>query len=430
MKILAVDTSSKNCSVSILEVNENIKCNSAEINTQKIINKNHSFNILISENNNDEKTHSQKLMPMIDDMFRKAELSLDNMDLLACCLGPGSFTGIRIGIATIKAFADVKNIPTVGVTSLESLAYNVEKNGFICPIIDCKNENVYSSLFVNNNYTYSQIGDNIADSIGATLDKIIEYIFNSLLNSSVANEITFVGDGSTLYKDLIISKFSDFNTKFSEYCKTHTSEYNKDNIITNLKLNFSENNIQSSISLGRCAYNKYLNKEFGDSNFISPLYLRKSQAERAKDNLISISPMTMDDFEVIKNILQTDFDDLWNSEILKEELSSNNSKYIVAKNKDNNTIVGFAGIKIIMDEAELMNIVTRKSTRHQGIAKAMMDALISMCNTNNVKILNLEVNTKNTIAINLYKKYNFKEVGLRKKYYNNTYDALLMSLSF
>lgn len=147
------------------------------------------------------------------------------------------------------------------------------------------------------------------------------------------------------------------------------------------------------------------------------------------NDLILICSMTSTDFEEIKDILQTEFDDLWNPEVLKEELTSDNSKYIVAKTKDNNTIVGFAGIKIIMDEAELMNIVTKKSVRHQGIAKDMMDVLVSLCKNNNVKTLNLEVNASNTIAINLYKKYNFKEVGLRKKYYSNTYDALLMSLS-
>lgn len=235
MKILAVDTSSKNCSVSIIEVDES-----------------KNFNILIEENNDDEKTHSQKLMPMIDNMFTSSNLSLDDIDLLACCLGPGSFTGIRIGIATIKAFADAKNIPTVGVTSLESLAYNVNTNSFIFPLIDCKNGNVYSALFSCTNNTYSQIGDNIAENINITLDNFMQH-----LNSSLP--ITFIGNGSILYKDLILKKFSDYN------------------------IMFSNSNIQSSISLAKCAYDKYLNGLYGDSNYISPLYLRKSQAERAKD---------------------------------------------------------------------------------------------------------------------------------------------------
>lgn len=235
MKILAVDTSSKNCSVSIVEVNESRK-----------------FNTLIEKNNDDEKTHSQKLMPMIDEMFSDVKLSLDDIDLLACCLGPGSFTGIRIGIATIKAFADVKGIPTVGVTSLESLAYNVNEDSFIFPIIDCKNENVYSALFSNDNNTYSQIGDNIAENINIVLDNFLQYL-------ELSNNITFIGDGSILFKNLISEKFANY------------------------KIKFSNNNIQSSVSLAKCAYDKYLRGLYGDSNFISPLYLRKSQAERALD---------------------------------------------------------------------------------------------------------------------------------------------------
>lgn len=142
-----------------------------------------------------------------------------------------------------------------------------------------------------------------------------------------------------------------------------------------------------------------------------------------------IELMSNNDLESIKEILQTEFDEFWNYEVLKQELASNNSKYIVAKTLDN-IIVGFSGIKIILDTAELMNIVTKKSYRENGIGKLMLEYLINYCKKIGIKTLNLEVNAQNTIAINLYKKYNFKEVGLRKKYYNNTYDAILMSLNF
>ena len=142
-----------------------------------------------------------------------------------------------------------------------------------------------------------------------------------------------------------------------------------------------------------------------------------------------IEMMSLYDLETIKDILQTEFDEFWTYEILQQELLSNNSKYIVAKSLDN-IIVGFAGIKIILDTAELMNIVTKKSFRANGIGKLMLEYLINMYKNEKIKTLNLEVNSQNTIAINLYKKYNFKEVGLRKKYYNNTYDAILMSLNF
>lgn len=141
---------------------------------------------------------------------------------------------------------------------------------------------------------------------------------------------------------------------------------------------------------------------------------------------INISNMTFADLENLKDFLQSDFDEFWSYDILLSELSSSNSRYSVAKNKDN-TIVGFAGIKIILDEAELMNIVTKKNMRHMGIASSMLNYLFSLCRENNIKLINLEVNTQNTIAINFYKKYNFNEVGFRKKYYDNTYDALLMT---
>lgn len=141
-----------------------------------------------------------------------------------------------------------------------------------------------------------------------------------------------------------------------------------------------------------------------------------------------ISFMTVEDLNKIKNILQSDFDEFWDYGVLYNELISANSKYIVAKTKDN-IIVAFAGIKIILDTAEIMNIVTKKSMRNLGIGSYMLENLISICKKNNIKLLNLEVKNTNSIAINLYKKYNFREVGLRKKYYDNKDDAILMSLN-
>lgn len=147
-----------------------------------------------------------------------------------------------------------------------------------------------------------------------------------------------------------------------------------------------------------------------------------------KNNLI-ISSMTLNDLEDIKDFLISDFDDFWNYETLKDELNSSFSKYIIVKNSITNSIVGFAGIKVILDEADLMNIVTKKDSRNNGIGSLLLKSIINKCKEENLKYLNLEVNVNNTIAINLYKKYNFEEIGLRKKYYNNTDDALLMKLN-
>lgn len=142
---------------------------------------------------------------------------------------------------------------------------------------------------------------------------------------------------------------------------------------------------------------------------------------------IEISKMSIEDLESIKGILLHDFDDFWDFEVLKEDFSSSTSTFFVAKY--NNIIIGFAIIKQICDEVELMNIVTKKNCRGIGIGSLMLEHIILYCKKNKIKCINLEVNSKNSIAITLYKKYNFRQVGLRKKYYNNTDDAILMTFN-
>ena len=296
MKILGIDTSSKRCTVCILEDN----------------------NVIIELHSDDEKTHSQTLMPLIDEMFKKTDLSLKDIDMLACCVGPGSFTGVRIGISTAKAFADVYNFKTFGVSSLEGLAYNIKeeisllhtssaaKTGsspenskdckdytnqnislIICSLIDAKNENVYYGLFDEN---YNKIEELSTCSIDDLIDKLKK------LNKPIA----FVGDGALAYKEKLeqhlcksLNNFSEINLENNLETSSNNSNNSKD---SNLSAYFfeGEKNLASSISIAKFAYNKYVNSENStaqvqDFNFsLSPMYLRKSQAERSleerKDN--------------------------------------------------------------------------------------------------------------------------------------------------
>lgn len=376
MKILAIDTSSKICGVAIIE-NEKI---------------------LIKLINDDEKTHSVKLMPMIDKAFKDTNLSLDDISLLACCIGPGSFTGVRIGIATIKAFSDVKNIPVVGITSLESLAYNVKQiskpTSLICSLIDAKNENVYCGLYnFSNNFNYANI---FAENIDITISKII-----NVINEKQFTDVIFVGDGSKIYKEKL------------------------ENSLKNSIFATENDDVQNIISIANIAFNKYNNGEYGNSSSLSPIYLKKSQAEREFEEKIKILPMTNEDIDLLSTNLNSDFDDFWNINNLKNDFSNPNSTYLIAKVE--NEIVGFAGFLKICDEANIMNIVTKKNKRNLGIGSKLLENLILYAKNRNCKSITLEVNEHNNIAIHLYEKYNFKRIGLRKKYYNNTDDAILMA---
>ena len=146
------------------------------------------------------------------------------------------------------------------------------------------------------------------------------------------------------------------------------------------------------------------------------------------ENNIEILPMTMEDLEVIKYDLEEKFDKFWTYGILKSEIANINSRYIVAKCK--NEIVGFAGISLIVDEANIMNIVIKKEKRKKGIGSLLLEKLISISKELKAISITLEVNCNNLPAINLYKKFDFQEVGLRKKYYNNTDDALIMTRKY
>lgn len=142
---------------------------------------------------------------------------------------------------------------------------------------------------------------------------------------------------------------------------------------------------------------------------------------------ITITNMTLSDLDSIKSILETDFDNFWNYNVFKSELENQNSRYIVAKIND--TIVGFAGFITLYDEADISNIVVNKNYRHLGIGTLLLKDLIVLAKSQNLLALNLEVKSSNIFAINLYKNLHFTECGLRRKYYNNLEDAILMRLS-
>lgn len=135
------------------------------------------------------------------------------------------------------------------------------------------------------------------------------------------------------------------------------------------------------------------------------------------------SNMNMSDLEEIKEILVSDFDDFWTYSILKDELNCSSSHYIVAKL--NNEIVGFCGIKIVLDSADIMNIVVKKDFRNLGIGTALLNEIITLCLSLNLSSITLEVRKDNEYAISLYKNFDFETLGVRKKYYNGI-DGFIM----
>lgn len=123
-----------------------------------------------------------------------------------------------------------------------------------------------------------------------------------------------------------------------------------------------------------------------------------------------------------------EFDEFWNERILRDEFSSEDSKYFVAMADEK--ILGFAGLWFNIDEAHVMNIAVKTEFRRNHIGMQLLEFLIEIAKNENKDCITLEVSSENVAAYNLYKKMNFDEVGRRKKYYNNEFDAIIMTKKF
>lgn len=193
------------------------------------------------------KTHSQKVIPMIESLLSVVDLKPTDIELVAVANGPGSFTGLRIGVVTMKAFAYALNIPLVEVSTLMSLAYTLS-DGVICPIMDARNRQVFTAVYRLDNGHLTTLHEDCGISVEA-LTAILKG-----LNTT----IRFVGDAVPLYKDFFKEEGID-GIFTSDALFTHRAS-----TTASLAWTLQDRGMVSN------AYTA------------TPNYLRKSQAERMK----------------------------------------------------------------------------------------------------------------------------------------------------
>ena len=195
-------------------------------------------------------THSQTLLPMIESALKSAEWEIDDLDLLAVSQGPGSFTGVRIGISTVKGLAFGKNIPCAGVSTLEALAYNLRYfNGILCPVMNARRNQVYNALFECKDGVITRLCEDRAIALEA-LDEQLAAMGES--------PIYLAGDGY----DLSVSQLKS--------CV--------DRIRTTPVLL----RVQNGYSVAQVALELYRNGHQVTDSELLPVYLRLSQAERER----------------------------------------------------------------------------------------------------------------------------------------------------
>lgn len=226
MKVLALETSSMVASAAI-------------INEDKLL---AEFTI------NNQKTHSQMLMPIVEQVIDRLNLTPYDIDVFAVSSGPGSFTGIRIGVATVKSLAQALNKPVVGVSGLDGLAFNmVHFNGVICPMMDARNGQVYTALYRSNGVEIEMLENYMA----------IRVVDLAALLLRAGETVMFCGEGAHIHKDLLTKELGE-RAKFAQ----------------------SSFMFQKASSIAVLALKKANLNELLNYNELQPYYLRKSQAEQ------------------------------------------------------------------------------------------------------------------------------------------------------
>ena len=224
MKILALDSTALVASVALCEDSERLG------------------ELTINNGN----THSETLLPMVEFLLKRFEIPVDDIDLFAVSAGPGSFTGVRIGAATIKGLTFDTDKPCVGVSTLEALAYNLKGfEGLICPVMNARRKQVYTALFRCKNGVLERLMPDSAIAITELNERLSAY----------DEPVRLCGDGYDI------------------------TQANLMHPIVEVPLPLRQ---QSAYSVAQVALKMYENGNFGNDIDLAPTYLRLSQAERER----------------------------------------------------------------------------------------------------------------------------------------------------
>lgn len=227
MKILAFDSSGMVASVALTE-----------------------DDILLGEyTTNHKKTHSQTLLPMLDELMKMLSMDVKDVDVLALANGPGSFTGLRIGAATVKGLSLALDKPVVAVPTLLGLAYNMwGSDHVICPLMDARRNQVYTGIY---RYTDEEGITTVLDQTPLDIADIIDRV------NKIGEPVVYLGDGTVPYVEQIKEKTKVDYT----FAPAHM-------------------NRQSAGAVAVAAYELYKQGNVSNGDDFAPDYLRKSQAER------------------------------------------------------------------------------------------------------------------------------------------------------
>ncbi len=390
MKILALDSSGLTASVALME-NDNLI---AEYTIQY------------------KKTHSQTLLPMMDEIRRMVELDLDTVDAIAVAAGPGSFTGLRIGSATAKGLAFAMEKPIVPVPTLEGLAYQMYgADAVVCPIMDARRNQVYTGV-----YEFVEKADGydmnvIKEQRAVSFDEIAQEL------NGIGRKTVFVGDGIPVFRE-----------RMQEILRVPYS------------LAPGHRNRQSAACIAALGMVYYAQGRIVSGAEHVPEYLRLSQAERERrekqdPRTVRSTPssaakivyrrMKPEDVPAVSRLEQETFSMPWSEKDFLDMVEKEDARYYVAEREGQ--LLGCCGLLMIAGEGNITNVMVAPWARNQGIGTEMLRHLLSEGSREGMTAYTLEVRVSNAAAIHVYEKLGFVSEGIRPGFYEKPEeDAMIL----
>lgn len=201
---------------------------------------------------NVKSTHSERLMTAVDHVLKQSGLDISDMDAFAVAIGPGSFTGLRIGLSTVKGFSYATGKPIVSVPTLEAFAWNFPYSGYpVCPMLDARKKEVYAALFQWESEGFIRVIEETSARVNMLLEEVVRL---------TEGKIVFTGDGALLYRNEIIGALGE-RAVFASPDKM----------------------VPSPANVASLGIRKVLKGEFSEPVSLVPIYIRKSEAEMKRN---------------------------------------------------------------------------------------------------------------------------------------------------
>ncbi len=389
MRVLAIDSSGLTATVAVVEETQTVA----------------EYTI------NYKKTHSQTLLPMIDEVVKMTELDLGTINAIAVAGGPGSFTGLRIGSATAKGMGLALNKPLIHVPTVDGLAYNVFGcEDIICPIMDARRNQVYTGIYTFSKKAGEKEGRNLVEPVFQVIKMQMAVSIEELAErlNRYRRPVVFLGDGVPVYENVLAEKLTVPYSFAPAYM-----------------------NRQRAAVVGTLAIQYYKSGKFETAEEHRPDYLRVSQAEREraqreKEAEIIVRELKVEDSAAVAEMEQQIFSDPWSEKSVMETVQQKQSVCFAAEKAGH--LLGYLLAYHAADEAEIARIAVQKEARRQGAAGKLMQALEHYCEEHKMEKLLLDVRESNEAARSFYTKNGFVEDGIRQGFYTNpSEDAVLMS---